>query len=278
MVRPCPVCGASADARRRRLGTHDYRRCRACRALFVDPVPPPAEVLALYEAGYARARGHHDEAVATAKRRTYARYLRRLGPPRGTLLEVGCSTGEGLAVARGLGWDVRGVEPDPEAARLAGERLGRGVVAQGTFEALDMPPSSCGAVVMIDVVEHFAEPRAALVRARELLASGGRLVLVTPDLDSISARLMGGAWPHYLPDHLTLLGRRGLLGLVRSVGLEVESHGGALKVLSTAMLGRHYAANPHLVGARLVAALARRLPAVGLLVPMGEVHVVARRP
>ena len=40
---------------------------------------------------------------------------------RGKLLDIGCGNGYFLAQMRDLGWDVVGVEPDPNAVKVAKE-------------------------------------------------------------------------------------------------------------------------------------------------------------
>jgi hypothetical protein len=56
---------------------------------------------------------------------------------------------------------------------------------------------------MFDVIEHVRDPLAWLVRARELLAPGGLLVIETGDAASAWARLLGRRW-YFLdpPQHL----------------------------------------------------------------------------
>jgi len=41
------------------------------------------------------------------------------GDRRGRLLDVGCGNGQFLSRMKGLGWDVYGTEPDPQAAGIA---------------------------------------------------------------------------------------------------------------------------------------------------------------
>src|SRR5437762_13398434 len=59
------------------------------------------------------------------------------GPVRGELFDVGCGNGSYLEVMRALGWRVRGLEPDPVAARIA---RGRGFdVIERSIEEADIP-------------------------------------------------------------------------------------------------------------------------------------------
>ncbi len=58
-------------------------------------------------------------------------------------------------------------------------------------------------VTMWHVLEHLPEPVAALERAAELLAPGGRLIVSVPNNDSWQARLGGDDWLHLdIPRHI----------------------------------------------------------------------------
>ena len=99
---------------------------------------------------------------------------------RGRLLDVGCGNGRFLAQMRGLGWEVVGVEPDPEAARIAKERFGLEVF-QDTLEEAKFPNDSFDAITMNHVIEHVPDPVGLLAESRRILKPGGKLVVVTPN-------------------------------------------------------------------------------------------------
>jgi SAM-dependent methyltransferase len=74
---------------------------------------------------------------------------------------------------------------------------------------------------MIDFIEHTPAPRAAIARARRILAPGGVLCLVTPDIHSFAARLAGRRWWHLRPGHLAYFSRRSLRALLASGGFSI---------------------------------------------------------
>jgi ubiquinone/menaquinone biosynthesis C-methylase UbiE len=98
------------------------------------------------------------------------------------VLDVGCATGylaEFLAVERQC--DVWALEPDPQSAAVAMERLGDRVKLGGTERLGEFPPGSFDVVVYADVLEHLVDPGEALRESRRLLAPGGYVVAVIPN-------------------------------------------------------------------------------------------------
>ena len=192
-------------------------RCLRCGMAFRDPRESDAHVLSAYaelEDG-----AYLDERECRGMNALLSLKAIRAHLDRGRLLEVGCSTGFFLNAAR-LDFDVVGVEPSEWAARIARERFGLSVHA-GPLETFDAAPGSFDAAALIDVIEHVLVPRGACSRVASLLRPGGLLYLVTPDLASLSARLLRSYWWGLRPAHLTYFSRRTMLRLLGEVGFEV---------------------------------------------------------
>lgn len=142
---------------------------------------------------------------------------------RGRLLDVGCGAGHLLARMQSLGWSVHGIEADPAAARIAADGVGVDRVHQGDLCDAPFDAGSFDAVTLFHVLEHVADPGEALARCRALLAPGGRLVLATPNLESLGRRAFGAAWLHWDPPrHLQLYSRGALARLTEDAGLTVK--------------------------------------------------------
>jgi len=86
-----------------------------------------------------------------------------------SILDIGCAAGEYLAYLRGQGWEVQGIEVDPEAAQQARELLGIDV-RTGAAEARlpELPTHQFVVVSMWHVLEHVDDPRAVLAEVRRI--------------------------------------------------------------------------------------------------------------
>jgi 2-polyprenyl-3-methyl-5-hydroxy-6-metoxy-1,4-benzoquinol methylase len=139
--------------------------------------------------------------------------------PGRRLLEIGANMGLFLSVAAERGWDVSGIEPSAWAVEQGRERFGVDL-RQGVIETLDVPPGSVDALVMLDVLEHLADPAEALRRMRPMMAGQGVLALATVNVDSLHGRLRGGDWPWFIRSHLHYFRPATLTKMLSDAGFE----------------------------------------------------------
>ena len=153
-------------------------------------------------------------------RATY-RWNNAMAPWRsgGSVLDIGCGSGEYLRYMHALGWKVSGVEPDPRAADVARDRAGADVIV-GVIGSVHLPPRSFDAVVSMHAIEHVSDPFRFLTRAAECLRPGGFLCIQTPNYNSLARRVFGRDWyAHDPPRHLTLFTPASLERLAHKTGL-----------------------------------------------------------
>ncbi len=133
----------------------------------------------------------------------------------GRLLDVGCGGGQYLALAGSLGWEVHGLDPDPEAAEQARLRSGADVQV-GTLQTASYSPAAFDAVASLHAIEHTPDPAAFLRAALQLLKPGGIFYLQTPNFASLGRRRLAGDWfPLEVPRHLCMLSPRAIRRLLQ---------------------------------------------------------------
>lgn len=247
----CYLCGTVGNPLYQGLRDHLYsapgvwslRRCRnsTCGLVWLDPMPLPSEVWKAYTHYYTHGgnnvvartpsiRTHilallkivyrgalHLTPFLLARRRLAHMYLDGVQP--GRLLDVGCGSGERLALLQSLGWEVVGQEVDSSAAQHARDHYGVDVRI-GTLEAIGLPEASFDAVVANHVIEHVPDPVGLLATCNRLLKDGGLLVVVTPNVDSYGRRYFGQSWRGLEPPrHLYLFTPRTLMAAAEKAGI-----------------------------------------------------------
>lgn len=193
-------------------------RCRRCGLVYTNPRPKAPDLIEGY-------KGCVDEAyMAESSSRSINAHLSLNVIKRfvkgGKLLEVGSYAGYFLNAAR-TDFEVSGLEPSEWGCRMTRERFGI-EAHQEPFETTKrFAPGSLDCVAMIDVIEHLADPMRALERANSLLKPGGILYLVTPDIGSFSALLLGGGWWGLRPAHIYYFDKRTLRDMLGKSGFDV---------------------------------------------------------
>lgn len=197
-------------------------RCASCGLVHLRPLPLGAD-----EAGQLASLEAFHEAMLPHRARFAAAHERLLDrleehkPSRGALLEVGSAFGWFLDAARARGWRVSGIEP---ASAPAGVRSPESEACTHTGGVEDAPLAGpYDAILLVQVIEHLADPRAVLERLVAALAPGGVIVLETPNVAGLSARLRAPGWEavNLGRGHWHLFDADTLARMCSRVGLEV---------------------------------------------------------
>jgi 2-polyprenyl-3-methyl-5-hydroxy-6-metoxy-1,4-benzoquinol methylase len=163
------------------------------------------------------------------------------GSRPGKLLDVGCGNGRFLDRMRELGWEVVGVEPDKQAAKVARKRFGLDV-HEDALEEIAFPDDTFDAITMSHVVEHLPDPINTIRECQRILKKGGRLVVTVPNIESLGHRLYREAWRGLeVPRHLFLFSPPTLRDCVERSGLQV------LRLWTTARTARMMWAGSRLI-------------------------------
>lgn len=282
----CRHCGGAT----RRVVSREcvFLLCRSCDMAI--PVTPPSEedLSALYTADYYRSWGEDDDVALPPywplKRALFHRLLTKFTPfPKGAkALDVGCATGACLSVFDEMGLAPHGVDINPYAIGLAGRRVPGAVLHNGPLATRPPEMNGYALAILSDVVEHVESPVDLLREVSSALSPGGLVIILTPDIGSVSARVLGGLWPHFKREHITLLGRQGMRRALEAAGfvdLDIAAHS---KMLSLEYAARQMEAYPMPLISPLVGWIARLAPqcihTALLPLPIGEILASARLP
>ena len=231
----CPMCGGTQRRSRFQEPPFGVWLCTSCDLTYVSPRMADDDLLQeVYDATYwtsptPHLRGYRDylgdgELIAE----TFRRRLRGLAqhlPQPGTVLDVGCAAGGFLQVMEKAGWQIQGLEPSETMHRVANERLGPERVRAGGMECLK-EGELFDLITFWDVLEHLPQPPEALAQAASHLAPGGKILVLTQNVASPFARLLGRRWQHYKHlEHLAHFHRGTLKAAIEGAGFSIETMG-----------------------------------------------------
>jgi CMP-N-acetylneuraminic acid synthetase/SAM-dependent methyltransferase len=137
----------------------------------------------------------------------------------GAVLSVGCGFGYILSAINGK-WLKYGTELSEYAGEKAREY---GNIHIGCLLESPYPDMSFEAINMYHVIEHLPDPVVYIQKINNLLKIGGKLIITTPDFESITAKRFGDKF-RLLHDktHVSLFGTQGLCNMLEDYGFEVE--------------------------------------------------------
>lgn len=115
-----------------------------------------------------------------AKRQLVTDLLKRHFPPPGILVEGGVGSGRNLAEFQELGYDVHGFDIMAASVEHANARGLANVREHDLSEPWPMAEESVKVAVMLDVLEHLAEPVRVLQHISKIVAPDGGIVLTVP--------------------------------------------------------------------------------------------------
>lgn len=191
--RNCPVCGHGSSKYLLSKSGGTYVVCSECGMVFTNPAFKDSELIGYYTTNHSV----QSEIVASDEpfyRNLYETGLRHISSvinrsaintPR--ILDVGCSSGGFLNIAREQQWETSGLElndSEIKAAIRAGHRVLQTTIEQAAFD------ECFEAITLWDVFEHIKDGLSFLNATKRLLAPGGVVFIQSPSRDSLAARIM----------------------------------------------------------------------------------------
>lgn len=221
----CCVCGAIGEPLYQQLrdnlfgapGEWGLKKCSnpRCGLVWLDPMPVEADIGKAYKTYYTHVDSREGRSsrgikeyfrallnkiwglflrvtpIYGERKRLNLMYLDRDVP--GRVLEIGCGSGSRLAGFRAAGWEVEGQEVDVKAAKAAQQRYSIDVCV-GSIDVINIPDNTFDAIIMNHVIEHVHDPEKNMAHSLRLLKPGGKLVVVTPNINSVGHKYFGKSW------------------------------------------------------------------------------------
>lgn len=231
--------------------------------LRADPLPTPEEVAEFYlKEFYGAIPPERNDSALASQDETFNRIrfgmirekvIGHLGSLAGKrLLDIGCGYCQALLYFEGLGMQVRGVDPAPEAVRYGIER--RLTVRQGGVE--DEEALSEGGpfdlVLLLNVLEHLRRPADLLHTLRHrVIGKGGLLVIDVPneynDFQVAADEEYGlRQWWFTPPNHINYFSPSTLSALLAACGYEVLGMEASFPMEMFLLMGDNYVGDPDL--------------------------------
>ncbi|MGI6368985.1 MAG: class I SAM-dependent methyltransferase [Anaerolineae bacterium] len=150
--------------------------------------------------------------------RRYANLVREIAPGGGRLLELGCGDGRLLHALAGQ-YALTGIDISEHAIARA-----RRLVPSANLRVGDIATCATDAhydvVLALNVLEHVPDPRAVMLRVREMLAEGGTFIFAVPNKHGRVGRALVRFMDFMDRTHISSFTREHWLQLADELGFE----------------------------------------------------------
>ncbi|WEK35175.1 MAG: class I SAM-dependent methyltransferase [Candidatus Pseudobacter hemicellulosilyticus] len=233
----CPAC--QSNSIQPVLTVKDYTvsqenfeiwECDQCTLRFTQAVPDEGAIGRYYQAedyishtntnkGLVNRLYHTVRSITLKNKRKLIKQVS--GRNTGQLLDVGAGAGAFAAFMQRSGWQVIGLEPDPDTRQRAREQYGLNL--HETSELFRLPEGHFDVITLWHVLEHVHSLHEYLRQLKLLLKPGGTLLIAVPNYTSGDATHYGAFWAAYdVPRHLYHFSPLSMRRLLQGHGLQLK--------------------------------------------------------
>ena len=211
----CPSCGGtklteSLQAKDYTVSqqTFQIQSCQDCQLLFTNPRPEAEQAGYFYQSDTYISHSNTNEgivnklyhAVRNITLRQKTNWIQAEQKGAKSILDIGCGNGHFLHACQQSGWNITGMELDPETAKRAENLVGQ-AIHPNLASIKQAEPFQV--ISLWHVLEHVYEIHAYFEFFKHHLAKDGTLLLALPNSKSFDAHYFKEFWAAYdVPRHI----------------------------------------------------------------------------
>jgi 2-polyprenyl-3-methyl-5-hydroxy-6-metoxy-1,4-benzoquinol methylase len=221
----CPICGNAPFYPYFAFKDCSFVKCSCCELVYQNPQPLFDDLRERYSKAYFKYEIENEDNFYQ---------LMRLGladigfddhffscTSEKTFLDIGCATGKLLGTLKQLGFMVQGVEICSESA-LFGIQERKVPIFIGPLDEAHFDSASFSFIHFSHLIEHVPDPFGFLIEVKRILRKNGFVIITTPNIDGLQARLFKTSWRSAIPDHLVLFSKQTLVKILEKAGFSVH--------------------------------------------------------
>lgn len=276
-TRVCPICHKTTGF----YPIKNYKLCfcKTCNLIF--QIPSKKVSFTPNEPTWGENDPRTTESTYKMKQQTFQLLVNEIRKFKndGILLDIGAGIGALVKVAQQNGYKAVGLEPEKKFVQIA--KKGGLNILNETIETSTIASKSIDIITMFDVIEHMQNCNEAVKKVHSLLKKEGLFVISTPNIDSLSFKLMGKNWAHYKKEHIYYFSPKSLKTLLENHGFRIVNVSNSLKALNLDYISGYFIAFKHPIftplSKMLITILPKFLTHVSLNVSNGNMLVIAKK-
>jgi len=207
-INECPICGFNDNTEAQFTTVYSqYIYCKKCKCVYSNRIPTKQNTGKFEMKDFQEIKNLSEELIKKYRQDRFAeeriqiikKYIKK-DMNKCNLLDVGCSTGFFLEVAKKYFKNVSGMEKDKVTAEYAEKVLGIPIHTCDVSKIKE----SYDVITLFDVLEHIEKPLELLHSLKSKLNDNGIILAFTPNYHSISFRMLESGSTHLYPGHVVL--------------------------------------------------------------------------
>ena len=220
--RNCPVCNSSNELEIFFKEGGRYVKCQDCQMVYLNPVFKDFALKDYYEQNHSVQSEIVEADIDEFYISIYTKGIlsaKSVNPEASNILDVGCSSGVFLDIAKKRGFETFGVELNKSEYKIAkdkGHQVHNELLENINFD------KKFDVITMWDVFEHLKDGKFYLNHMKTLLSKKGLIFLQIPSSDSLAAKILQEKCNMYDGlEHVNLYGVETIKKLANSCDLEI---------------------------------------------------------
>lgn len=234
----CPICNSQTltdflECKDYTVSKENFKivECGSCGFRFTNPRPEEAKAGAYYQSDDYISHSNTSKGLINGlyqrvRKITLKRKLKLVnsvsGKAQGTLLDLGCGTGEFLDTCKQNGWKVQGIEPSQSAKDFASKQYRLDVKEAGAWSSF--ADKSLDVITAWHVLEHVYDLAETAKQVKRMLSPTGVFVVALPNCSSADAEFYKQFWAAYdVPRHIWHFAPKHVKDFFEKQGYKLES-------------------------------------------------------
>lgn len=207
--------------------TFDIVQCVSCGFKFTNPRPEENKTGKYYKSeeyvSHSNTKkGFVNSVYQIVRKYTLLKKLQLISSyyKTGKILDIGSGTGEFLKLFKDANWETLGIEPSPDARKMAVENYNLDIKEEAEINNLET--ESFDVITMWHVLEHVPKLNERIEDLKRLIKPNGIIIIAVPNCTSLDAKIYKKNWAAYdVPRHLYHFSPKDIDTIFKNHGLKV---------------------------------------------------------
>jgi SAM-dependent methyltransferase len=199
----------------------EYYKCsnKDCGLLSIYPEPSDKTLSEIYGYDYYKSWGdyyNYRDIINKQKQDTFSDIIKLLDiKENDKVLDCGCATGALIQLGLQLKWDIYGFDINPVSKEESKLYTKEERVYNCDIFGLPFEDKTFDYIFMLDFIEHPRNPEEYIKKSFGLLKENGKLIITTPNFQSLSRKILRKNWPHFLNEHINIFSQNSIKLLLK---------------------------------------------------------------